>query len=257
MIIKELKKEKKNIYMVTFDNNLKERLFDDLIIKYNLLPKKEITEKEITQIKKENASLEAYYIALRYLTTKLRTKKEIKVQLEKKEYSKEIIKQTIEKLEQEGYLKEDTYIRSFINDNYRFSNDGPLKIKKKLSEKGFSEEKINNVLCEFPKEIWTPKLKRNFQKKADSHHNDGVEKWKWKCIQYFVQIGYPKEWVIESASLIEWKNDINILKKEYEKMKRKWSRKYSGSELEFQIKIKLYEKGFQSEEINEIIKKES
>ena len=40
-------------------------------------------------------------------------------------------------------------------------------------------------------------------------------------------------------------------------MKRKWSRKYSGSELEFQIKIKLYEKGFQSEEINEIIKKES
>lgn len=255
MIIKQLKKGKKNTYEITFQDGNKEIFYDDLIVKYNLLPKKEINEKEWNQIKKENENLESYYVAIHYLTTKLRTKKEIKNQLEKQNFSKETITNTIARLEKEEYLNEEIYIRSFINDGIRFSNDGPLKLKKKLQDNGLKESKIEEIFLEFPKEVWLPKLEKTFQKKANSHHTDGLEKWQWKCIQYLVLLGYPKEWVVEILPHIEWKKDERIIEKEYEKLKRKLSRKYMGNELEFQIKRKLYEKGFSKEEIEEIIKK--
>ena len=47
--------------------------------------------------------------------------------------------------------------------------------------------------------------------------------------------------------------DNNIIKKEYEKTYQKLKRKYQGDELYFKIRQNLYQRGFQSDEINEII----
>ena len=58
--------------------------------------------------------------------------------------------------------------------------------------------------------------------------------------------------IIDYPELIKFINDGD-LKKEYEKLYRKISRKYQGEELKFQVKRKLYEKGFSKEEITNIM----
>ena len=97
MKVETIKKGKKNTYILTIDKK-KFVLYDDLIVKYCLLPKKELTIKELESIQKENNNLEAYYVALKLIANRLRTKKEIKNSLSKKEFPASSIQKAIEKL---------------------------------------------------------------------------------------------------------------------------------------------------------------
>lgn len=252
MKIEKLKKGKKNTYLLTIDSK-EILLYDDLIVKYGLLPKKEITEKKLEDIRKENNSLEAYYIAIKQITTRLRTKNELKTILEKKEYSKDVINETLILLEKEGYLNEEKYIQAYLNDAFRFSNDGPYKIKRKLIELGTSENNIETSFLRISKDDWIKKLQKLFIKKASSKHHDSKIKWQQKCETYFYNLGYPKDWIEGISKNFTWQEDTTIIKKEYEKLYRKISRKYQGEELKFQVKRKLYEKGFSKEEITNIM----
>ena len=49
-------------------------------------------------------------------------------------------------------------------------------------------------------------------------------------------------------------NDM-LIQKEYDKLFRKLSKKYDGSELTYQLKQRLYQKGFNSLEIEKIFEK--
>jgi len=253
MEIIELKKGKKNTYIVTTSSQEKLIFYDDIIVKYSLIPKKKLSEKTFQEIQLENQKLEAYYAAIQYLSIKMRTKKELKKYLEKKGFSSLEIEESIKRLTEEGYLKEKEYIQSFCHDAFCFTNDGPLKIQKKLTDLGLSNVTLEQILQIYSKEVWLEKLERLFQKKENSKHNDGVEKWKLKCEQYFVNLGYPKDWIWEIEANITWSEDSQIIQKEYEKIQRKLSRKYAGKELNFQIYRKLYEKGFRKEEIEKVL----
>lgn len=254
MIIQKIKKGKQNTYEITFQNEIKHVFYDDIVVKYRLLPKKEIKDQELENMIQENDRLNAYYVALRFLTLKQRTKKELTNYLKKKNFSKEAIITSIDLLEREGYLKESDYIRSFLHDSFYFTKDGPLKIKNKLLEQALPEDLIDTIFAEIPKDLWLEKLEKTYQKKADSHHTDGLEKWQYKCVQYLRQLGYHLDWINEVGSKIKWPQDENLIKKEQEKLKRKLIRKYSGKELELQMNHRLYLKGFSKEEIDSLKK---
>ena len=131
MRILKYKKGKKNTYLVQIDEE-QYTLYDDIIIKYNLLLKKEITKSELKQIIKENSNLECYYKAINYLNIKMRSKEEIKKYLQKLHYQDSIITSVIEKLEKEKYLNMEEYVEAYVNDFLRFSKFGPNKIKDNL-----------------------------------------------------------------------------------------------------------------------------
>ena len=67
-------------------------------------------------------------------------------------------------------------------------------------------------------------------------------------ITYLVNLGYDKSVINSVLSTIEIKNNKDIAKKEYEKIYNKLSRKYSGSDLEFRVKQKMYALGFNNYE---------
>ena len=67
MKIKSYKKKKSNIYEITLSNNDKISLYDDVILKYELLLKKEINKQLLDEIISFNSNLESYNIALKYL----------------------------------------------------------------------------------------------------------------------------------------------------------------------------------------------
>lgn len=250
--IERYKKGKKNIYLVTIDGK-EYSLYDDIIVKYSLLLKKELTKNEFTNVLKENEKMACYYEAINYLNKKMRTAKEVKQYLEKKEYQANEITNTIKELQAKKYIDETAYANAYIMDTIRFKKDGPLKIKEHLEQLGIQEP--TPFIEAIERTTWSKKCLELATKKIHSNHSDSVKYKIKKTIQYLVSLGYPNDFISEAMAQIEVLNDPTIIQKEYVKIKQKLSRKYTGKELEFQVKIKLQQKGFTTEDLENLEKK--
>ena len=56
--------------------------------------------------------------------------------------------------------------------------------------------------------------------------------------------GYEKEMINDCLNNIQLSNESSLKELEEEKIRKKLEKKYSGEELEYKIKEKLYQKGF-------------
>ena len=96
----------------------------------------------------------------------------------------------------------------------------------------------------FNNDIWQDKIRKYISKKISSNHNLSSQMLKQKIIQDLIVKGFYKEDILFILNEFELEDDKAIYDKEYLKLKNKLSRKYSGEELEYQIKNHLYKKGF-------------
>ena len=253
MKIEKYKKLKSNKYEVEIDD-IKVKLFDDVIVKYELLRKKELSYEEFEEITEYNDKLEAYYKSLRYITRRLRTEKEIWKYLEK-DYSKEVIKETINRLKNDGYLNKELFLKSYLNDQINFGTYGPNKVKDDLINLGFHEDEIKDQIDSIDDNVWLDKIKKIMNKRISSNRTYGVFKLKEKIIYDLSRMGFYK-WMIEDVlDEVTFDSNEDLVKKEYMKAFNKLSKKFEGSELDYQVKMKLFQKGFTIDEI-EAIKKE-
>ena len=105
MEITKFKKLKGNQYEIMLDNGLSFKLYDDVIVKYNLLVNKRFDDNFFTEVTNYNDSLDAYYTCIKYLNTKMRSEVELRKYLDKKNISKEVTEKTIERLKKKWLLK--------------------------------------------------------------------------------------------------------------------------------------------------------
>lgn len=252
MKIKSFKKEKNNKYKIIFESGEDIILYDDVIVKYNLLVNKTFDTNKLEEIIKYNSNLDAYYLALKYISKKMRTKLEIRKYLEKKDIDSKTIDETINKLVNNKAINEDLYIQAFCNDQINFSNIGPNKIVSKLKDLGISKEKSIDYLNSINDSIWQNKINKIVDKKIKSNHNYSTYILKNKILNSLVNDGFDKSMVTDIINTKDISCDKNIIIKEYNKQKNKLSKKYDGEALEYQIKLKLRSKGFSNDEINNI-----
>ena len=78
MKITKFKKTSMSKYKVYFDNNTSILLHEDIILKYNLICNKVVSDNDLNEILKENNNYLVYDIALKYISTKMRCEKENK-----------------------------------------------------------------------------------------------------------------------------------------------------------------------------------
>ncbi len=255
MKIIKYKKIKGNIYEVLFDNNIKYNLYDDIIINHNLLAQKDIDSKLLEKILKENDELSSYYLALKYINIKMRSEKEIRNYLQKKDFVNSIINKTIILLRKNGYINENVYTSAFINDAINLSLDGPCKIKNKLMQLGIDESIIDFYLKQIDSEIWEKKVEKIISKKIKSNHNLSIKSLKLKITIHLQNNGYSKEMFVDLLNNIELENEEEIFMKEANKLKNKYANKFDNNKLKIYLKNKLYSKGFNLDIINSYIKK--
>ena len=251
MKIKRITKKKSNSYELLFDNNTKIILYDDTIIKYGLISKKDIDNKLFVEISSYNKEIEGYYTAIKLINTKLRTKEEIKNKLTKLGCNN--IDGIINRLTKEGYLNDSLYIKCYINDAINLSLKGPNKIKMELNKMKLSSNIINDYLDSFDTDIWFDRVNKIIDKKIKSNHNLSNIIFKKKLNSYLVSMGYEKELVTEALSNVIMDSDNDILKKELDKELKKISRKYEGIELKNKVKYNLYKKGFSLDDIEKLL----
>ena len=235
MKILKYKKISRGRYKLTTDTS-ELVLYEDVILKNNLLYNKDITLEILEKIMNENIYYEAYDLSLSFIEKKLRTKKEVINYLEDKGFNKRVIDETIKKLESVNLLNVRAYVEAYVNDKV---NSGPYKIKKELVNLGIDEEEINEYLNTISEDIWLSKLDKIVDKKMVSLKNKSLFMIKNKLNMDLAIMGYDKDMINEVLSKLT-KNDGEAMKKAY----NKYSKKYEGDALKWQIKNHLYRKGY-------------
>lgn len=250
MEIQKFKKIGKAKYKILL-NNSELILYEDIILKYNLITKKKISLEDINKYLNENRYYEVYYNALSYINNKMRCEEELRNYLSHKGYDKDNIEKVIDQLIKQNIINDELYINSYINDKIYLTNDGPDKIKNNLLNYNLNEIIIEKYLSQIDCEVWNEKLTKIIEKRLKLN-NSSYKLFIYKTQNYLLNLGYPKELINEKLSNLRISN-INNIEKEYKKAYNKYKNKYSGEELKYKIFNYLYRKQYSKEEINSVL----
>lgn len=118
----------------------------ETVMKNHIKKGLEIESQELDRIILEDEKIVATNKAMKYLSGTLKTKKQIRDYLKKKEYSTVTINYVIDKMIEYGFLDDQAYVRAFALTNS--SKYGRLRIVNSLRAKGVAQKDIDEVLTE-------------------------------------------------------------------------------------------------------------
>ncbi len=251
MVIKSIKKMSSGKYQLIFDNNLKLVTYDEVLLKNNLLYKKELTTEEINEINIANDYYNIYSNITKFIAKKMRSMKEIDEYLEKYDLDIKERNNLIKTLKENGLLNDSRFIKAFISDRLYLSNDGPYKIKTDLLKHNISEEEIDSEIANISEEDILNKLTKLVNKKVNSSKGS-LFNIKKKIYYDMYNLGYSKE-MIDSVFNMDL-DDSSSLEKDFNKIYKDTIKKEKDeNKLYLKIKQKLYQKGYSLDKIEKII----
>lgn len=248
MKLLKYKKKSNGQYEIKLDSGNTLCLYEEVILKFELLLKKDITDQELEKILLSNQEYDVYYVALKSLKNRFKSVKELRFFLLNKEYPPEYVEKAIEKLLSQGYLDDKSFAKAYINNQMITTYKGPKKIYRELLEKGVLSDIILEELAIFTAEEQNFRIEKIANKLIKSNKTRGAVMLRKKIYHDLQNLGYDNSLLEEVLSGLDMGDTKIIAKKEAEKLYRKFSRKYSGKELEFKIKEKLYQKGLYYED---------
>ena len=149
MKIIKYERNKKNNYNVYLDNGEIITLNENVITENELLLKKEIDKELYDKLNIDNKIYELYEISIKYINVRLRSIKEIKAYIQKKEKDIDIVNRVCDKLIKNKFLNDEIFTKAFIKDKLNFTTMGDYKIRKELERLGIDniiiEENISNI----------------------------------------------------------------------------------------------------------------
>lgn len=253
MEIQKIDKLKNNKYKLTIDDEIL-ITFDNVILDNNLLYKKEIDKELYEKIIKDTEYYNIYNKTIKYILKKRRSEKEIRGYLLKLNLDNENINKIVLKLKNINLINDIEYCKAFINDKVYLSKNGINKIKGELLEQDIPIEIIEQQLNSIDVDIFNNRLEKMIIKRINSNKKYSNYQLKQKIINEMINLGYNKE-VILSIVDNNIASDLNIIEKEFDKTYNKLIKKYEEKEIFIKIKQKLLYKGFNIDDINNLIQK--
>lgn len=250
MKINKFKKIGSNKYKIYFDNESL-IVYEDVILKYNLLYKKDIDNDLLIEINKENYKSSIYDVSIKYISVRMRSKKELEEYLKKKKYDQKDIEETIKRLQSQDLLNDEKFAKSYINDKLYLTNYGLTKIKNDLLKLGIEEYIIDVIANNIDLQVINDKLSKIIDKELKINSKLPTNKLNNKIINRCINLGYNYEDILNILNDKNIEGNSNI-EYDYKKIYEKYKNKYDEYKLNAVIKSKLYQKGYTIDEINNI-----
>lgn len=250
MKINKFKKIGSNKYKIYFDNESL-IVYEDVILKYNLLYKKDIDNDLLIEINKENYKSSIYDVSIKYISVRMRSKKELEEYLKKKKYDQKDIEETIKRLQSQDLLNDEKFAKSYINDKLYLTNYGLTKIKNDLLKLGVEEYIIDAIVNNIDLQVINDKLSKIIDKELKINSKLPTNKLNNKIINRCINLGYNYEDILNILNDKNIEGNSNI-EYDYKKIYEKYKNKYDEYKLNAVIKSKLYKKGYTIDEINNI-----
>ena len=187
---------KKNKYNIFLSNGEVITVDERVITENELLLKKEIDINLYNKVIRESRIYELVDIAIKYISIRLRSIKEIKDYLKKKEEDTDLIEVSINKLTKLGYLDDERFTKAFIKDKMNFTSMGDYKIKMELYNLGVSPELIEENISLIDNEQLEEKMKKQIEKDIRTNKKYIGYELKNKIYNHLVSAGFSKEKVL-------------------------------------------------------------
>ena len=242
MEIKKITKLKNSKYKIILDSETI-TTYDDIVLKEKILYKKDLSLDKILDIKKQTEVYNIYNKVVQMISKKYRSKYEIEKYLDKNinDYDKNNI---LNKLLNDNLINDERFVRAYVYDKVNLSKDGPLLIKKDLLKHYIEEDIIDRYIDEIDYKVIYDKLKSQIISKINLNKSSRMFLYN-KLLLTYKEKGYDINMIIEIFNKYYKENKNNYIK-EYTKIKTKLEKKYTGNELEYKIKQKLYQKGYKN-----------
>lgn len=192
-IVKYIKKGNGN-YQIIFDNEKKINIQEDVIIKNNLLYKKEIYNDLLLKIIVENEEYEIYNKCVNYIGVRLRSINEIREYMARKDISLEKQEEVIERLLKNKLLDDSVFARAFIKDKMNFTTMGPYRIELELKKHKIDDKIIKKYINEIDRDMIYDKIDRQINKLIKSNKNKS--NLRNKIYNNLLGLGYSSEMVV-------------------------------------------------------------
>ena len=257
----EVQKKKQNRFNIYINDEFAFGVDEATLLKFSLTKGTELTQDTIREIEQETQYQNAYQKALHFLNFKLRTAKEVYEKLEKLEVSDEVINQVLQQLMDHGFVNDQFYAESYVRENFALQKKGPKAVMFELKKKGVNDSIIQKALAEFDEATQLDQAIKIAQKYVDRQGNAPVKTVKQKVYGFLMQRGYDLDIVQSVISELTFEkqeeNEEELVMKQGERILKTLLSKYTAddSQLWYQLKGKLYQKGFSSSAIDEAIEK--
>ncbi|HHX18782.1 MAG TPA: regulatory protein RecX [Clostridium sp.] len=148
MKITSVEKSKKNNKMLSvfIDNVYSFSISEEDYFRLNLYEKTSISEREIDDIKNSIALKTVKSSAIRLITYKLLSEKELFLKLIAKGYDEDVVNIAIEEVKSIGYLNDTIYAQKFVYERIKLKPKSKKALSFELANKGISGDIIETVL---------------------------------------------------------------------------------------------------------------
>jgi regulatory protein len=140
---------------------------------------------------------QAYYKITAFCSFRDRSRKEVLAKLSTLGVSKDIAKNIISKLEEEGYLNEARMAQSYAGGKFRIKAWGKRKIELHMKHLGLADQLISEGLAQINEEDYLEKLYTLAHKKWESLAKDEEQVRMGKTMRYLANKGYESEKIWE------------------------------------------------------------
>ncbi|HOQ00788.1 MAG TPA: regulatory protein RecX [Acetivibrio clariflavus] len=170
MIITSFEKSSKNKDMISvfIDNQYAFSLPEEEYLRLGLYEKSEITEEELGYIKREVLIKSAKSKAIKYVSLKLMSEKELYTKLLSKGFDEEISRIVVDDLKALGYINDKIYAQKFVFERSKLKPKSKKMLRMELSSRGISDDIIDEVLDNFEYDEITV-IERLIKKKFGKH----------------------------------------------------------------------------------------
>jgi regulatory protein len=260
-VITKISRQKKQAsrYNIFLDEQYAFSVDEDVLIRFQLKKGKHVTEPEIANIKHEDVIRKAFHAALRFLSFRMRSEKEIRDYLRKKEWDDLTIEAVLDELRKQHLTDDAEFAKAFVRTSMNMGKKGPIAIKQELMQKGVGETAITAALKAYTKEKQISDAISLGNKFVSQHQYLSERMLKQKAGYALSAKGFPMDVIEKAMEGIGFPKDEahewEAIKREGLKAKRRLS-KFSGFEYGQRMKQALFRKGFSLDLIERFLDEE-
>ncbi|SFC85170.1 regulatory protein [Bacillus sp. OV322] len=220
---------------------------EEVLIKFQLKKGRELEEFDLADIQYHDEIQKAFTMALNYLSHRMRSEKEVRLYLKKKEAEEPIIQEAIHKLYHYKYLDELEFAKAFVRTYANGGNKGPFTIDMELKEKGIADSVRVQAMNEYPIDLQIEHARSLAEKSLKKEKNISKTALSQKIEQNLLRKGFSRDIIMEALRDVKVEKsqgeEWEALSLQAEKISRR-NQKYTGSEYRQRMKQALYRKGF-------------
>lgn len=259
LVISKIGRQKNNPerYNIYLNEEYAFAVDEGTLIKFGLTKGKVLEQFEVDEITYEDAIAKAFNKALHFLSYQMRSEYEVKKKLLDVGHGEAVVLEAIRKLERLGFLNDETYSKALLETKKKTAKKGPGAIRQDMIKKGIDKDLQEQVLGTFSHEEQLKLAMDLAEKQIRAGEKKTPSQVKQKIQEVLMRKGYSFTVVKEILEQIKFERQddewTDMVVSQGEKVWRKYSAKFVGSERRNKVKQVLYQKGFPIEVINRFI----